>query len=340
MVIRPERARYGDCLMVILAALPSAAAAPGDGSRCPDEPPAGLSAADWQGIRAAHVAARPASGTVGRGSFAGSEPIEQQAYLKASNTDAFDEFGSSVAISGDTVVIGAPFERSNATGVNGNQADNSAPGAGAAYVFVRNGATWTQQAYLKASNTDADDRFGRKVAISSDTILVGALGEDSNATGVNGNQANNDAGTSGAAFVFVRGGIVWTHQAYLKASNTDIFDQFGFSVAASVDPLVVGAPYEASRATGINGDQADNLGGTCGAVYVFVRGAGSFPVGDLNCDGFVTVGDIGGFVLALTNPAQYAVQFPGCEILNADINGDGFVTVGDIGPFVALLTGG
>ncbi len=60
--------------------------------------------------------------------------------------------------------------------------------------------------------------------------------------------------------------------------------------------------------------------------------------GDTNCDGFVTVGDIGGFVLALTNPAQYAIQFPNCDATAADTNGDGFVTVGDIGSFVALLT--
>ncbi|MDX2199572.1 MAG: hypothetical protein SF069_11450 [Phycisphaerae bacterium] len=62
-------------------------------------------------------------------------------------------------------------------------------------------------------------------------------------------------------------------------------------------------------------------------------------LGDMNCDGFVTVGDIGGFVLALTNPASYASTYPDCNINLADINQDGFVTVGDIGAFVALLTG-
>lgn len=67
--------------------------------------------------------------------------------------------------------------------------------------------------------------------------------------------------------------------------------------------------------------------------------AGGLP-GDLNCDGSVTVTDIGAFVLALTNPAGYAVQFPNCDIQNADINTDGAVTVSDIGPFVSLLTGG
>ena len=69
-------------------------------------------------------------------------------------------FGYSVAVSGDTVVVGAHCEDSNATGVNGNQSDNSAIDSGAAYVFVRSGTNWSQQAYLKASNTGAGDQFG------------------------------------------------------------------------------------------------------------------------------------------------------------------------------------
>ena len=84
-----------------------------------------------------------------------------------------------MAVSGDTVVVGAYREDSNATGVNGNQNDNSAADSGAAYVFVRNGTTWSQQAYLKASNTGAGDRFGWSVAVSGDTVVVGAPAEDS-----------------------------------------------------------------------------------------------------------------------------------------------------------------
>ena len=63
-------------------------------------------------------------------------------------------------------------------------------------------------------------------------------------------------------------------------------------------------------------------------------------IGDLNCDGAVSVGDIGAFVLAITNPAQYAQEFPNCEPDNGDVNADGGVTVGDIGPFVALISNG
>ena len=130
----------------------------------------------------------------------------QQAYLKASNTDGGDQFGRSVAVSGDTVVVGAWREKSNATGVDGDQANNSPGDAGAAYMFVRSGGGWSQQACLKASNTDGGDQFGQSVAVSGDTVVVGAIREDSNATGVDGDQANNSPGDAGAAYVFVRSG--------------------------------------------------------------------------------------------------------------------------------------
>ncbi|MBI5363776.1 MAG: FG-GAP repeat protein [Planctomycetes bacterium] len=195
----------------------------------------------------------------------------QQAYLKASNSEANDVFGSTVAISGDTVVVGTASERSNATGVNGNQADNSLVGAGAAYVFARSGTTWSQQAYLKASNTGSIDQFGHSLAISGDTIAVGAVGEASNATGVNGNQLDNSASGSGAVYVFARSGTTWSQQAYVKASNPDVGDTFGRSVAVSGSTLVVGAEGESSNATGVNGNQANNASGRSGAAYVFVR---------------------------------------------------------------------
>lgn len=195
----------------------------------------------------------------------------QQAYIKASNTESGDAFGRSVAIFGGTLAIGAPGENSNATGINGNQADGSASGAGAVYAFVRNGATWTQQAYVKASNAAAGDRFGWSVALSSDILAVGALTEDSRATGVNGDQTNDDADAAGAVYVFVRNGETWTQQAYIKASNTSVLYFFGNSVALSGDTLAVGAPNEASNAIGVNGNQADNSANDSGAVYVFAR---------------------------------------------------------------------
>lgn len=197
----------------------------------------------------------------------------QQAYLKASNTGMDDAFGVSVAVSGDTIVVGADNEASSATGVNGSGGNNNAGQSGAAYVFVRNGVTWTQQAYLKASNTGSGDFFGRSVGVSGNTVVVGAFFEDSTATGVNGSQGNG-ASSSGAAYVFFRAGGTWSQQAYLKASNTDAGDQFGGAVAISGDTIVVAAAREASAATGVNGDQADDNAFDAGAAYVFVRNAG------------------------------------------------------------------
>jgi hypothetical protein len=200
--------------------------------------------------------------------------LVQQGYLKASNTNTNDQFGYFIAFSGDTLVVGAPQEGSNATGVNGDQANNSAPNSGAVYVFTRTGGVWAQQAYLKASNTNAGDQFGVSVAISGDTLAVGAMFEDSNATGVNGNQADNSASSSGAVYVFTRIAGVWSQQAYLKASNTDAGDNFGVTVALKDDTLAVAAYSEASNATGVNGNEADNSEPGSGAVYVFTRTAG------------------------------------------------------------------
>jgi len=127
-----------------------------------------------------------------------------------------DLFGFSVALSGDVLVVGKPGDDSNATGINGDPSDNSAPYAGAAYVFVRDGTNWDQRAYLKASNTDGPlpgedygDDFGadHMVAVSGDTVVIGAHAEDSSATGVNGNQTNNSALQSGAAYVFTGFGV-------------------------------------------------------------------------------------------------------------------------------------
>ena len=199
----------------------------------------------------------------------------QQAYLKASNTGANDELGWSVAISGDTIVVGAPLEDSNGTGVNSNtQNNNQATDAGAAYVFTRSGAAWSQQAYLKASNTGAEDAFGYAVSVNGDDIVVGAVSEDSNGTGVNSNtQGNNAAPQSGAAYVFHRTGSTWAQQAYLKASNTEEADQFGWSVGMGFDAIVVGAPNEDGGGVGAN--PANNNNSTdSGAVYYFRRNSG------------------------------------------------------------------
>ncbi|MCA0350989.1 MAG: FG-GAP repeat protein [Chloroflexi bacterium] len=198
-------------------------------------------------------------------------PPSQQAYLKASNTNLGDQFSSSVAIDGNTIAIGAPNESSAATGINGNQQDNSVISSGAVYIFVRTGTTWSQQAYIKASNPDFNDLFGHSVALSGNTLVVGAVNESSEATGINGNQTDNSAMNAGAVYVFVRSGTTWSQQSYLKASNAEAFDQFGWIVALDGNTLAVGANLESSNATGVNGNQSDNNAVRSGAAYIFVR---------------------------------------------------------------------
>lgn len=206
----------------------------------------------------------------------------QQAYIKASNTETGDRFGTSLSLSddGNTLAVGSSEEDSAAIGANGDQTDNSAFASGAVYVFTRDtGGVWTQQAYLKASNSEILDRFGTRMRISGDgnTLAVGTVLEDSAATGVNGDQMDNSASNSGAVYVFTRDtGGVWTQQAFIKASNTEADDFFGISVALSTggETLVVGARMENSAATGVNGDQMDTSAPGAGAVYVFSRDSG------------------------------------------------------------------
>ena len=155
----------------------------------------------------------------------------QQAKLTSNDAARNDRFGWSVSLSGDTAVIGADF------------ADD---GSGAAYVFVRDGATWTQQAKLKASDAAADDRFGFSVSVSGETAIVGAYWDD------------NPREESGSAYVFVRDGTGWTQQAKLAAADAAPFDQFGRSVSVSGETALVGANNSLSFAES-------------GSAYVFVR---------------------------------------------------------------------
>jgi len=207
--------------------------------------------------------------------------IIQEAYLKASNAEAGDNFGQSVAISGDTIVAGAHLEDSSQTTItNGTSAslDNTKTDSGAVYVFKRAGTIWAQEAYLKTPNADTEDKFGQSVSISGDTIAVGAYWEDSNQTTItNGTSGSidNSMTSTGAAYVFKRSGTAWVQEAYLKAPNAGELDQFGYSVSVSGDTIIVGANREQSNETTItNGTIAsadDTHSNGSGAVYVFKR---------------------------------------------------------------------
>jgi hypothetical protein len=213
--------------------------------------------------------------------------------LKASNTGSFDFFGHSVSISGNTIAVTAPLEDSNSTGVNGAQNDQLLD-SGAAYVFVRNGTTWSQQAFLKASTTAGlGDWFGESIAVSGNIVAVGQMLEDSDATGVNGDPLNSNAVNSGAVFVFRRIGTTWSQYAYLKSWNTGLEDRLGRSVDVSGDWLVAGADFEDSNATGIDGDFFNDNAKDSGAAYVYDLdsnpGTSMYGAGTPGCSGPHTI---------------------------------------------------
>jgi len=181
---------------------------------------------------------------------------QQQAQLKASNANEDDVFGFGgirLSADGNTLAIVASGEDSAATGINGSQDDNSAEDSGAVYVFERNAGNWQQQAYLKASNTDAGDFFGNGLSISADgdTLAVGATGEDSVVTGINGNGSDNSSEGSGAVYIFRRTDGSWQQKAYIKDSNATASAHFGHPLNLSGDgnTLVVGGTRSAAVST-------------------------------------------------------------------------------------------
>ncbi|MCY1070633.1 FG-GAP repeat protein [Nannocystis sp. RBIL2] len=249
-------------------------------------------------------------------------------YFKASNAEGGDYFGLSLAISADgaTMVVGAPFEDSGAHGIDAEQSDNSSVHSGAAYVFVREGDTWKQQAYLKSFNGDVEDRFG-EVAISGngDTIAVGAMYESSAATGIDGDPSDNSGLDSGAVYVFERKGSAWSQTAYIKASNTQSYANFGRRVALSVDgnTLAVGAPNESSAATGVDRNPWKGIIEDSGAAYVYSRNGGSWEQRAYLKASNTGESDNFGSALALSaDGTTLAVAAPNEESKSAGINGD------------------
>ena len=159
----------------------------------------------------------------------------QETHLLASDGATGDQFGRSVSISGDYVVVGARYNDEN--GIN----------AGSAYVFKRNDTAWIQEAHLLPLDGAANQFFGSSVSISGDYVLSGAFQDDDNGF------------FSGSAYVFKRTGESWAEEAKLLSSDGVTFDGFGISVAISGDYALVGAWGE------------DDNGSKSGAVYVFKR---------------------------------------------------------------------
>ncbi len=195
----------------------------------------------------------------------------EQAHIKANNFEAGDRFGSSVALNGNdgnTLAVGATFESSDASGINQDATNNNATWSGAAYIFNYLNANWTQQAYIKASNANAHDLFGHAIKLNDDgrVLAVSAINEASDGSSA----TNNAAGGAGAVYIFELS-TAWTQTAYLKASNPDINDNFGYALDfnAQGDLLAVGAPGESSNRSGIGEEQANNEARSSGAVYLF-----------------------------------------------------------------------
>jgi len=252
----------------------------------------------------------------------------QTDYLKADIPNAGDNFGIQLALSADggVLVVGASGEDSPATGVDGDQSLNTAENAGAVYVFVHVGDQWTRQAYLKASNTDAGDKFGA-VALDAagTTLIVGAREEGSAAPGIDGDQADDSLEWAGAAYVFTRVGDTWAQQAYLKASNPGELDFFGSTLALSADgdTLAIGAYGEDNQATGVDAPQDDVSAHFSGAVYMFTRTAGVWSQQAYLKASNADAGDKFGHGLALSADGNtLAVGAPGEGSTSADIDGD------------------
>lgn len=218
----------------------------------PREDHAGMDSARIDDAGAAYVFVLQGSAWVQQAKLVAEDPaafahlggsIDAQAVMSASAADnaagvddLIDErFSTAVAISGDTVAVGAYGDPQN--GIN----------SGAVYIFVRSGDTWSQQAKVTPSGGAASDFFGSAVALDGDTLVVGAAGHDGQ---------DLDAG---AAYVFVRNGTSWSQQAKLESSDSAAFDLFGASVALQGDTVVVGASHH------------DAGGSDSGAAYVFVR---------------------------------------------------------------------
>jgi hypothetical protein len=164
----------------------------------------------------------------------------QQAYVKAPNTQGGDAFGSSVALAGETLAVG------NAGGVS---------------VFMRTNGIWAQDGSVIPDRGASS--LGQTLALNDDLLVVGEPGEVGDFDGVVRERA-------GAVYIFHRFAPgIWSGISYMLAPNTDAEDRFGTSVALSPEMLAIGAPLESSCAAGVNGNQADNNCYAAGAAYAY-----------------------------------------------------------------------
>ncbi len=194
--------------------------------------------------------------------------------VTANNPGANDWFGTAIALSGQgtTLAVGAFGEDSNAKGIGPIIDNNLQEDSGAVYVFQHTTGRWMEEVYIKASNAALGDRFGKSVALNhtGTTLAVGAVGEDSNAVGIDGNELDRSALDSGSVYVFEYDSV-WSQRVYVKPTTSHESGAFGSSVglAGDTDSLAVGAPGESSNAIGVGGDANDRSKGGAGAVYLY-----------------------------------------------------------------------
>ncbi len=180
--------------------------------------------------------------------------------------DVGDEFGFAIAADGDTIAVGAHLEDSSSAGIDGGQDNDNAIDSGAVYVYRRRDGAWAEEAFIKASNTDAFDEFGRTLVIEDNVLVVGAPFEASNGVGVDGDQISDGLEAAGAVYIFRRVGNTWRQEAYIKPRDPKELALFGWHVALDDEVLVVGAPGVFSV---FPGDPINDVAPNQGAAYVF-----------------------------------------------------------------------
>jgi FG-GAP repeat len=188
----------------------------------------------------------------------------QQAKLVASDPVAFDFFGSTVSVSGNTVAAGAPY------------ADIFGADSGATYVFARSGSSWSQSAKVFPADGRSGDLFGSSVSLDASSLAVGAPNDDDSAV------------ASGSAYVFAKSGSAWLFAQKLRPSDGQNGDLFGNAVALSVNDLLIGAP------------ENDGLAVASGAAYHFARNAGLWSFNQKLTAADAAAGDFFGAAVALS----------------------------------------
>lgn len=220
----------------------------------------------------------------------------EQIKLLAKDGAANDYFGHSVAVDGDTVVVGARLD------------DDKGSESGSVYVYRRGKLGWALEGKLVGSDEKLGDQFGQSVAVDGDTVLVGAMGHDALGMG------------SGAVYVFVRNGGVWTEEAKLLAGDGEAGDQLGVSVALQGDTALLGANMEDEKA-------AD-----AGAGYVFVRKAGVWTEQAKLLAGDGEAGDRLGISVALSGDTALLGAYFDDD--NGNASGSAYVFVRNMGVWV------